>query len=88
VIVYIRDESGESFPVVLPGRVAGKKTKEIWEGESNDIYLIRGRLPDHGKFFLANGVANTGYQDRTREGENERRLAEDSVEQQRITFSS
>lgn len=64
VIVYIRDESGESFPVVIPGWLGGKKTREIWEGESHDIYVIRGRLPEHGKFYLANGLVNTDYQRR------------------------
>lgn len=63
VIVYIRDETGESFPVVVPGWLASKKTKEIWEADKQDIYLIRGRLPEHGKFFLANGLANTNWQE-------------------------
>ena len=63
VIVYLRDESGESFPVVIPGWLAGRKTREIWEGEKDSIYLIRGKLPTHGKFFLANGIANVGWQE-------------------------
>lgn len=64
VIVYIRDDSGESMPVVVPGRVATKKVREIWEGEKHDIYLLRGTMPKHGKFFLCTGLANSSYQDR------------------------
>ncbi|MEK0324927.1 MAG: DNA polymerase III subunit alpha [Nitrosopumilus sp.] len=64
VIVYIRDESGESLPVVIPGYVAARKTREIWEAEKDDIYLLRGKLPAHTKFFLCSGIANTAYQDR------------------------
>ena len=63
VILYIRDESGESFPVVVPGKVAIPKTREIWEGKAGDVYLLRGRLPEHGKFYLCNGIANTAIQD-------------------------
>lgn len=63
VIVYIRDESGESFPVVVPGWLGSQKTKEIWEGVKSDVYIIRGRLPIHGKFLLANGLANTNWQE-------------------------
>lgn len=63
VIVYIRDESGESFPIVVPGWLANQKTKEIWEGQKLDVYIIRGRLPSHGKFFLANGLANVNWQE-------------------------
>jgi DNA polymerase III alpha subunit len=66
VIVYIRDESGESFPVVVPGWLASSKTREIWEGDKRDVYLIRGKLPNHGKFFLANGLANTNWQEEKR----------------------
>lgn len=64
VILYIRDNSGESFPVVVPGWLGRRKTKEIWEADAGDIYLLRGKLPDHGKFFLANGLANTDWQRR------------------------
>ena len=70
VIVYIRDELGESFPVVIPGWLGSRKTREIWEGEDNDIYVIRGRLPKHGKFYLATGLANTDYQRRLQKGRN------------------
>lgn len=63
VILYIRDELGESFPVVVPGWLGKRKTREIWEGDDKDIYLIRGKLPEHGKFFLANGIANTAMQE-------------------------
>ncbi len=62
VILYIRDESGESFPVVVPGWLANQKTREIWEGGKESIYLIRGKLPTHGKFLLANGIANIDWQ--------------------------
>ena len=63
VILYVRDEKGESFPVVVPGWLGKRKTREIWEGKDKDIYLIRGKLPEHGKFFLANGIANTNMQE-------------------------
>ena len=70
VILYIRDEEGESFPVVVPGWLASRKSVEIWEGDDKDVYLIRGKLPVHGKFFLANGLANTNQQDDKKEGTN------------------
>ena len=66
VILYIRDESGVSFPVVVNGRLGNAKEREIWEGTSKDVYLIRGRLPEHGKFMLASGIANTTMQDTRR----------------------
>jgi DNA polymerase-3 subunit alpha len=66
VIVYMRDESGESFPCVIPGWVASQKTREIWEASKSDVYVLRGRLPSHGKFFLVNGLANTNWQEERR----------------------
>ncbi len=69
VILYVRDEMGESFPVVVPGWLGKRKTREIWEGKGKDIYLIRGKLPDHGKFFLANGIANTAMQEGNQNGQ-------------------
>jgi DNA polymerase III alpha subunit len=66
VIIYIRDESGESFPCVIPGSLANRKTREIWEGGKHDVYALRGRLPNHGKFFLVNGLANTNWQEEKR----------------------
>lgn len=83
VILYVRDELGESFPVVVPGWLGGRKSKEIWEEESDDVYLIRGKLPDHGKFYLANGIANTGYQDRL---EGELRATEKTTPQLSLTL--
>lgn len=68
VILYIRDEIGESFPVVVPGWLGRRKTREIWEGHPDDVYLIRGKLPDHGKFYLANGIANTDMQEGSSNG--------------------
>ena len=82
VILYIRDEEGESFPVVVVGWLAKRKAIEIWEGESDDIYLIRGKLPDHGKFYLANGLANVGWQDRKKTGgTNETATTKDTARQ-------
>lgn len=78
VIVYIRDESGESFPVVVPGWLGNQKTREIWEGDKSDVYVIRGRLPEHGKFFLANGLANAHWQ--------EERNNEESAAQLRLPY--
>ena len=71
VIIYVRDESGESFPVVVPGWLGNRKVKEIWEAEKDDVYLIRGKLPHHGKFFLANGLVNSDWQRRQHAGQTE-----------------
>ena len=62
--IYIRDESGESFPIFVPGWLVKRKAREIWEGELQDIYSVRGKLAKHGRAFLANGLANTDYQKR------------------------
>ena len=64
VVMYIRDESGEVFPIFVIDHLAKSRTKEIWEGEPDDVYLIRGKLPNHGKFLYATGIANTTKQDR------------------------
>lgn len=81
VIIYIRDESGESFPVVVPGWLGKQKTKEIWEADKHDVYVLRGKLPAHGKFFLCSGLANTRYQ---KEQESD---SEESPGQLRLSFA-
>lgn len=67
VVMYIMDEAGESYPVFVGSKLAARKAKEIWEAEATDIYLIRGTIPQHGKFMYANGIVNTSQQDRRRD---------------------
>jgi DNA polymerase III subunit alpha len=62
VVMYIRDETGDVFPIFVTDHLARRKRKEIWEGGDTDVYLIRGKLPPHGKFLYATGIANTNMQ--------------------------